>query len=66
MALRIYRVDERSAKGELVASFLIRAQTPAQAIRHVAKRFACEVATPDDLVQLTLAGVKVQDAKTDE
>lgn len=59
MQTRIYRVDER-ADGKTVGSFLVRAPNAAQAVRHIAQRFGAEVATQDDLVELTAKGVKVQ------
>jgi hypothetical protein len=60
---RIYRVDEivegsdatkqsPATPRRIVASFLIRAGSAAQAVRHVARRFHCKVATQQDLVDL--------------
>lgn len=62
MQTRIYRVDEKDSSGNIYASFLVRAPNVQQAIRHCAKRFGAEVATQDDLVQLTEKGVAVQNA----
>jgi hypothetical protein len=42
---------------------LVRAQNVAQAIRHVAHpMFSAKVASQDELIELTEAGVKVQEA----
>lgn len=61
MSTRIYLVTDR----ETHAKRLIRAGNQAQAIRHAAQsRFAIEVASQDDLVQLLDAGQKVESAAT--
>jgi hypothetical protein len=70
---RIYRIDEIVEGSEatkqnpatprrVVASFLIRAGSAAQAVRHAARRFKCEVATQQDqdLVDLCAKGTIVQ------
>jgi hypothetical protein len=68
---RIYRIDEivegsdatkqnPAAPRRVVASFLIRAGSAAQAVRHAARRFKCEVATQQDLVDLCAKGTIVQ------
>ena len=45
---------------------LVRAGSQAQAIRHIVEpMFKAEVATPDELVACTKAGVHVEDAKAD-
>jgi hypothetical protein len=70
---RIYRVDEIVEASEatkqspatprrVVASFLVRAGSAAQAVRHVARRFKCEIATQQDLVDLCAKGTIVQTA----
>lgn len=41
---------------------LVRAGTPAQALRHVVRDTVTEVATQDQLVKLLADGVKVEDA----
>ncbi len=65
-ATRIYRIDEHAENAdgeqEVIESYLIRAPNVAQAIKHVAQRFTCEVATQDDLVELAAKSTKVQDA----
>jgi hypothetical protein len=58
---RIYRVDERVGDTTR-AAVLVRAPNAAQAVRHVAKRFTCRVASQEDLVLLAGNGVKVQQA----
>lgn len=45
---------------------LVRAASPAQAIRHAARTYAARVADQDDLVQLLAAGAKVETAGDDE
>jgi len=55
---RIYSVttDKEAAR-------LVRAQTAAQAVRHVWNSMTtCDVASQDDLVTLIASGVKVEDA----
>lgn len=58
--VRIYRVDEQT--GDVTESFLVKASSQARAIKHVAQltRFTARVAEPDELVELTSKGVKVQ------
>ncbi len=59
MSTRIYLVTDR----ETQAMRLIRAGNQAQAIRHAAQsRFAIEVASQDDLVQLLASGQAVESA----
>ncbi len=48
------------------ASTLVRAVTPAQAIRHAARGFTARVADQDDLVRLLGDGAKVEAAGDDE
>lgn len=56
-ATRIYRVTGPDR------NVLIRAQSKAQAIRYVAElTMTADVATQDELVELSKAGVDVQDA----
>lgn len=58
---RIYAVKEDGKPTRLV-----RAPSQASAVRHVTKpRFGAEVATPDELVEMTLKGVKIEEAKAD-
>jgi hypothetical protein len=62
---RIYTVTEsaNAAAGSPVVRHLVRASSPAQAIRHITNRqFVAQVSEQDDLVDLAGAGVKVQDA----
>lgn len=62
---RIYVVSEHADPADAVGVVkrMVRASTPAQAIRHVvAPRFTAEVATTDDAVTLASNGVKVEDA----
>lgn len=59
MALRIYRVINT----ETAAEHLVRAQSQAQAIRHVVKEtYRAAVAGQETIVELLTSGVKVQDA----
>lgn len=59
MNQRIYRVINT----ETAAEYLVRAQSQAQAIRHVVKEtYRAAVAAQETLVDLLSAGVKVQDA----
>lgn len=45
---------------------LVRASSQAAALRHVIKpMYEVDVATPDELVELTLKGVKIEEAKAD-
>ena len=45
---------------------LVRAASGMQAIRHCTRpMFKAEVAAPDELVRLTLAGVKVEEVKAE-
>lgn len=66
---RIYMVANaqgRSPDGSELPSRLVRAPNAAQALRHVAAdTLAVAVASQDDLVRLTLAGVKVEMAGED-
>ncbi len=55
---RIYLVADRESS----TTRLVRATNPSQAIRHVAQRFAADVASQDDLVALLATGTKVEDA----
>lgn len=61
---RIYRVIENSDGTRADAIYhLVRAASAAQAVRHVVSpRFTADVATPDQLVELVGAGVKVREA----
>jgi hypothetical protein len=61
---RIYRVIENADGSQKEAVYhLVRAQSAAQAIRHiVTPRFVAEVATADQLVELVGGGAKVQEA----
>lgn len=56
MATRIYVVTQG------LDDYLVRADTQAQARSQIAKDIAVRVASQDDLVTLTAAGIKVQDA----
>ena len=59
MSLRIYRVINT----ETAAERLVRAQSQAQAIRHVVKEtYRAAVAGQETIVELLTSGVKVQDA----
>jgi len=61
---RIYRVQQ--AKGKVTEEVLVRADTVAGAIRHIAqKTMSAEVATQDDLIRLAGSGAKVEDAKAE-
>lgn len=66
---RIYRIDEHQetpeGETEIIESYLIRAPNQAQAIKHIAQRFTCDVATQDDLVELAAKGTKVQEVKSE-
>lgn len=65
MQTRIYKV-KHSLNGASAES-LVRAGTPAQAIRHVVKNsVTAEVAGQDDIVKMVSAGSKVEEAATDE
>lgn len=58
---RIYVVTEVDRTG--TRQLLVRAATPAQAIRHAAKgRFSAEVCSTDDAIRLAQAGVVVSEA----
>ena len=65
MALtRIYTVGETSHAS---AVRLVRATTPAQALRHVAQdTFSVAVASQSDLVSALSDGIKVEDAGAEE
>ena len=55
---RVYKVVNKA--GEKQA---IRAQNPAQAIRHAARNeYTAKVASQSDLIDMLSAGIKVQDA----
>ena len=61
---RIYIVTTPDAKGE---TYLVRAQTSAQAIRYVSKKhFEAKVATQDECIQCACQGVKVEDASAEQ
>lgn len=64
---RMYVVTEVDiTSGETLKRRLVRAGTPAQAIRHVVEpRFTAEVATTDDVAFLVGNGTKVEDAKAE-
>lgn len=56
---RIYNIYDNETK----SSFLVRADSQHQAVRHVVKnRFAVTVASQDDLISLIARGIVVQDA----
>jgi len=60
---RIYIVDRKGTEGKT----LVRADTKAGALRHVAeKTMVAEVASQDDLVTLVGAGANVEDAGKEE
>ena len=62
---RIYKVAPKAggAKGTL----LVRAETKAGALRHVAeKTFEADVPTQDELITLAQSGVKVEEEKAEE
>lgn len=63
-ANRIYTVTEANEPGQRGSvRHLVRASSQAQAIRHVvSEKFTADVATPDELVELCSAGVKVREA----
>lgn len=67
---RIYMVANaqgRAADGTELPSRLVRAHNASQALRHVAAdTLAVAVASQDDLVRLTLAGVKVEAAGAEQ
>ena len=64
---RIYRVQEITAPNQIIATMLVRAKSQAGAIKHVTTgRFAAEVATKDQLVELLTDGITVQDAANGE
>ena len=56
-ASRIYIVSKDGA------SRLVRATHPSSALMHVARDYACRVATQDDLVACIADGTKVENAK---
>ena len=59
---RIYVVTE-SASPIPTSAWLVRAVSPAQALRHVTRtRFAVEIPTQDDLVALISSGIAVENA----
>ena len=58
MSTRVYVISE-SGK----ATALIRARSPAEAIRHIAgARYQAAVANQDQLIDLVMKGMQVQDA----
>ena len=60
---RIYAVHKKEDGAEVS---LVKADTKAGALRHVAeKTLTADVASQDELVKLVSAGVKVEDAKAD-
>ena len=60
---RIYHVDVLSDPAFPVQR-LVRASSPAQAVRHVAgKMISADVATQEEIVDLVTKGVKVEDAR---
>lgn len=62
---RIYVVVPRVIEdGTNVIGRLVRAPNASQALRHVADEFVVALASQDDLVALTAAGVKVEESKT--
>lgn len=63
MDTRIYRVDEKNDSGDTIASFLVRASSNAQAVRHKAQRFVADVASQDDVAELIASGRKIETAK---
>mgnify|MGYP001614525395 CR=1 FL=1 len=59
----IYIVGPKAPNAEEESRRLVKAQNPAQAIRHVAEAtLSCEVATTEQAVELGAAGVKVESA----
>lgn len=59
MSQRIYVVTNRDTP----VQHLVRAASPAQAIRHVARaKFGCAVAGQETIVELLGEGVRVEDA----
>ena len=57
--MRIYLV-----KDDNFGRFLVRANTPQQAVAHIAKQqYEVKVASQDELVSLVSDGVKVEDVK---
>lgn len=61
MSKRIYKVED--TEGDAPSVKLVRAGTPAQALRHATiSRFSVDVATQDDLVALVANGVAVETA----
>ena len=63
MSTRIYKVEDKAEENEPRRIALVRAGTPAQAMRHVAaNQYEIAVATQDDLVNLVANGVKVETA----
>lgn len=62
MAARIYLVVDTEPEG---AQVLVRAATPAAAVRHVVRdRYRAAVAAQESIVELLTAGQKVLDATT--
>ena len=58
MARRIYVVVDAVSTDQR----LVRASSPAQAVRHVAQIFSARPATADDVAVLFSSGVRVEDA----
>ena len=57
--MRIYLV-----KDDNFGTFLVRANTPQQAVAHIAKRqYQVKVASQDELVEYISTGTKVEDIK---
>lgn len=65
MTKRIYVVNDTGAGA--ATTFLVNAGSASQAIRHVVKdRYTAEVVKTHQLAKLIVAGVKVQEAGSDE
>jgi hypothetical protein len=66
-ATRIYLIAPRFAEEgkPIPAPRLVRATTPAQAWRHLAREFAVGVAGQEDLVDALGKGAKVEDASAE-
>ena len=63
MSTRIYIITNRDNDQQ----HLVRAATPAQALRHVARsKFGVAVAAQEALVELLTSGTKVEDAGADD
>lgn len=58
---RIYKIQDADSMADAGAYRLVRAATPAQAVRHVTReRFIANVASQDDLVELLGHGLVVE------